>query len=139
MKRTSMKKIKKVIELGENGSLSFREISRAVNLSRPVVTKYLTVFKSSGLTYDEIKDFKDEEIYELIIENPKDKRDNNERYAVLASKFEYLLKESKRKHVTLEKLWEDVTPPAAEPVVKAVPTPRGAARRKTSARARASR
>ena len=107
MKRTSMKKIKKIIQLGENGQLSFREISRAVNISRPVVTKYLTIFKSSGLTYDEIKDFSDEYIYELISGNRRDKRYNDERYAVLSSKFEYLLKESKRKHVTLQKLWEE--------------------------------
>jgi transposase len=107
MKRTSMKKIKEVIRLKENGELSLRQISGAVNLSRPVVTKYLTIFKSSGLTYDEIKDFKDEEIYKLIIENPEGKRDNNDRYAVLSSKFEYLLKESKRKHMTLQKLWEE--------------------------------
>jgi ribosome-associated protein len=44
-----------------------------------------------------------------------------------------------REFYGLEKLWEDVAAPAAEPVVKAVPTSRSAARRKTSARARASR
>ena len=53
-----------------------------------------------------------------------------------------------REFYGLEKLWEDVAPPA-EPVVKAVPPPpaprarptstRGAPRRKTSARARAAR
>lgn len=107
MKRTSMKKIKKIIQLGENDQLSFRDISRAVNISRPVVTKYLTIFRSSGLTYDEIKNFSDEYIYELITGNRKDERYNDDRYAVLSSKFEYLLKESKRKHVTLQKLWEE--------------------------------
>ena len=107
MKRTSMKKIKEIIRLGENRVLSLRQIAGAVHLSRPVVTKYLTVFKSSGLTYEEIKGFKDEEVYELVFNNPKEKRDNNDRYAILSSKFEYLLKESKRKHVTLQKLWEE--------------------------------
>lgn len=38
-----------------------------------------------------------------------------------------------REFYGLEKLWEDAPP--AEPVVKAVPTPRSTARRKTSARA----
>ncbi len=107
MKRTSMKKIKEVIRLGENEELSLRQISGATHLSRPVVTKYLTVFKSTGLTYDEIKDFKDDEISELIFNNTNEQKDNNERYAVLSSKFDYLLKESKRKHVTLQKLWEE--------------------------------
>ena len=107
MKRTSMKRIKEVVRLGEKGDLSLRQISRAVNLSRPVVTKHLSIFRSSGLTYDEIKNFKDEEIFELITRNRKDKKDNNERYAILSSQFEYLLKESKRQHVTLQKLWEE--------------------------------
>ena len=102
-----MKRIKEVVRLGEKGDLSLRQISRAVNLSRPVVTKYLSIFRSSGLTYDEIKNFKDEEIFELITRNRKDKKDNNERYAILSSQFEYLLKESKRQHVTLQKLWEE--------------------------------
>jgi ribosome-associated protein len=48
-----------------------------------------------------------------------------------------------REFYGLEKLWEDVAPPAAEPAVKAVPSPppasRGAPRRKSSARARAGR
>jgi transposase len=107
MKRASMKKIKEVIRLGENGELSLRQIAGAVHLSRPVVTKYLTVFKYSGLTYDEIKGFKDDEIVELFFNKPDEKKDNNERYAVLSSMFDYLLKESKRKHVTLQKLWEE--------------------------------
>jgi transposase len=102
-----MKKIQAVIKLGESGELSLRQIAGAVHLSRPVVTKYLAIFKSSGLTYDEIKDFKDEEIYELITGHPNDKKDNNDRYAVLVSKFDYLLKEAKQRHVTLQKLWEE--------------------------------
>jgi len=107
MKRTSMKKIKEVIRLGENGELSQRQISRAVHLSRPVVTKYLTVFKSTGLTYEEFKELKDTEIEELFFTKHRSSDNTNSRYAILSSKFEYLLKESKRPYVTLQKLWEE--------------------------------
>lgn len=107
MKRTSMKKIKEVIRLGDNGQFSLRQIASAVHLSRPVVTKYLTVFKSTGLTYDEIKEFNDTEIEELIFTKHGESRDNNSRYAVLSDKFEYFLIELKRPHVTLQKLWEE--------------------------------
>jgi predicted AAA+ superfamily ATPase len=66
MKRTSMKKIKETIRLGTGTDLSLRQIACAVRISRPVVTKYLTAFKSSGLTYDEIKEMNDNQIYALF-------------------------------------------------------------------------
>jgi transposase len=102
-----MKKIREVIRLGTNTDLSLRQISRALRLSRPVVTKYLTVFKSTGLTYDEIKNLNDDEVYELFFCNPGKEVNNNDRYALLSSKFEYFTNELKRKHVTLQKLWEE--------------------------------
>jgi len=107
MKRTSMKKIKEIIRLGTCGDLSLRQISRALKTSRPVITKFLALFKSTGLTYDEIKSFNDDEVYELFFDNPGKQVDNNDRYAFLSSKFEYFAKELKRKHVTLQKLWEE--------------------------------
>ena len=62
MKRTSMKKIKEVIRLGTSTDLSVRQISRAVRISRPVVTKYIAVFKASGLSYEEMKELSEDDI-----------------------------------------------------------------------------
>lgn len=107
MKRTSMKKIKEVIKLGTKTDLSIRKIALAVNLSRPIVNKYLAVFHGSGLTYEEIKDWNDDTISELFFNKKPHQNDNNQRYAILSSKFEYISKELKRKHVTLQKLWEE--------------------------------
>jgi transposase len=107
MKRTSMKKIKETIRLGTGTDLSLRQIACAVRISRPVVTKYLTAFKSSGLTYDEIKEMNDNQIYALFFGNRYKWQDSNERYAILSSKFEYISHELTRRHVTLQKLWEE--------------------------------
>lgn len=107
MKRISMKKIKEIIRLGTTTDLSLRQISGAVKISRPVVTKYLLVFESSGLTYDDIKNMNDDDVYELFFGDPQKLKDNNQRYALLSSKFEYLLQELKKKHVTIQKLWEE--------------------------------
>ena len=105
MKRTNMKKIKEIIRLSICTGLSLRQISGAIKVSRPVVTKYLTVFKSSGFTYNEIKNLNDDQVFELFFDNAE--KGTNDRYAFLASKFEYLFHELKRKHVTLQKLWEE--------------------------------
>jgi transposase len=107
MKRTSMKKIKEVIRLGSMNNLSIRKIARSLIISRPVAAKYLAVFQSSGLTYDEIKDLNDDGVYELFFGGPDQKRDENERYAHLSSRFEYFSQELKKRHVTLQKLWEE--------------------------------
>jgi len=107
MRKTGMRKIKEIIKLGTTTDLSLRKIAKACNVSRPVATRLLTVFKSSGLTYDEIKDSDDDTLNELFFGSKEKRESNNERYALLASMFDYLLKESKKKHVTLHKLWEE--------------------------------
>ena len=47
--RTSMKKIREIIRLKSTTSLSDREISRALQVARPVVAKYWKQFSESGL------------------------------------------------------------------------------------------
>lgn len=107
MKRTSMRKIKEIIKLYSTTDLSYRKIANACNISRPVVTRYILTFKTSGLSFDEIKDLDEQSIYELFFSNANNKLIKNERYALLSSKFEYFSSELKKKHVTLQKLWEE--------------------------------
>ncbi len=102
-----MKKIKEIIKLGTTTNLSLRKITQACNTSRPVVKKYLIAFKSTGFTYDEIQNLNDDELYDLLFNDSANGQNNNERYALLSSKFEYFAQELKRKHVTLTKLWEE--------------------------------
>ena len=53
-KRISVNKIREIIRLDEVCGLSRRQISRAMNVSRPVVSQYLTDFKGTGLSYDDV-------------------------------------------------------------------------------------
>lgn len=104
MKRASMKRIRKIIELSKVQNISIRTIARAVNLSRPVVTNYLTLFKSSGLSTDEIEKLNDDDLL-LILNNKKSCR--TDRYLKLSEKFIYYSEELKKPHVTIQKLWEE--------------------------------
>jgi len=106
MKRTNMKKIKEILRLSCLEGLSLRQISKAVSVSRPAISKYINAFNVLNMRYDEIKNLNEDRIIELLFGNPKDK-DNNKRYADLSEKFEYFAKEIKKKNVTLQKLWEE--------------------------------
>jgi transposase len=104
MKRISMKKIREIIKLCSTTDLSIRKIARAVSVSRPVVKEYLDSFKNCGLTYEEITNINDDDLLAIIRKKVVTK---NDRYAYLASKFEYFTQELKKKYVTIQKLWEE--------------------------------
>jgi predicted transcriptional regulator len=58
-KRLSMNKVREIIRLHEEMGLSCRKIARALRVSHPVVSQYLTDLKASGLRYGDIKDMSD--------------------------------------------------------------------------------
>lgn len=104
-RRTSMNKIREIIRLQHESGLSNRQISRALNVSRPVVSEYLINFKLSGLTYEAVKSMKDEKLAEaLLINRP---RKETKRYQILSREFEYYTRELKRPGVTLQVLWHE--------------------------------
>ena len=49
MKRTKMRKIREILKLFEEYNLNIRKISKALNVSKPVVSQYLIDFKKTGL------------------------------------------------------------------------------------------
>ena len=102
-----MKKIKEIIRLYTSTNLSNRKIARACNISRPVVTKCISLFNSSGFSFDEIKNLNEESINDLFFPDSQSKLLSSERYSYLSERFEYYLEELKRPHVTLMKLWEE--------------------------------
>ena len=104
-RRTSMNKIREVIRLHHESGLSNRQISRAINISRPVVSQYLINFKLSGLTYEAIKSMKDEELAEALLLNKRAAK--SKKYQILSREFEYYTKELKRPGVTLQVLWQE--------------------------------
>jgi len=104
-RRTSMNKIREVIRLQHESGLSNRQISRALNVSRPVVCQYLINLKLSGLTYEAIKSMKDEELAEALLINRH--RKESKRYQALSREFGYYARELKRPGVTLQVLWQE--------------------------------
>jgi transposase len=84
--------------------LSERAISRALNLSRPVIAQYLRDIAHSGLSYDEIQLMDDDSLTEVLTGS---KNSKSERYLRLTKQFDYFAKELKRTGVTLQLLWQE--------------------------------
>ena len=103
-RRIPMKKIREAIRLHEDCKLSIRKISKALNVSRPVIDQYLIDFRASGLRYEDIEHMDDDSLLESLKSNSLKQ---NEKYQILASKFEYITKELKRVGVTKQILWEE--------------------------------
>jgi len=103
-RRTSMRKIREVIRLGIEGKLSNRQISRALGVSRPVVSQYLIDFRASGLGYNDIGKLSDDELM-TVLSGTKEKK--SEEYRVLSEKFEHFATELKKPGVTLHILWDE--------------------------------
>jgi transposase len=103
-KKTSMKKIRDIIRLKETTDMSERQIARALNVARTVVTRYLKDFYKCGLNYEQIAQMADSELLS-VLEKPKVKR--NEKYEQLAKQFPYFVRELKKKGVTLNYLWKE--------------------------------
>lgn len=104
MRRIPMNKIREIIRLKEQCDLSQRAITRALSISRPVVSDYLSQIKSSGIDYSMAQELDDDTLIEIIEGTGKTR---SERYLTLRSKFEYFVKELKRTGVTLERLWQE--------------------------------
>jgi len=99
-----MNKIHEIIRLYEQCNLSQRAIARALSISRPVVSEYLSKIRSSGLNYSTIETLDDDSLLEII---EGTKYANSGRYQILRDKFNYFVKELKRTGVTLERLWQE--------------------------------
>ena len=102
--RISMNKMRGIIRLSEGNGLSNRQIARALNISRPVVSQYLIDYKASGLSYDKIAVMNDDELMD-VFENNRKKESG--KYQKLSEKFDYFVKELKKPGVTLDILWKE--------------------------------
>ena len=88
-KRIGMRKIREVIRLKSTTAMSDRQIARALNVSRPVVTKYWHGFQSLI----------------NLIEKPRIEKSN--KYKQLVQYFPYFVIELQRPGVTLLLLWQE--------------------------------
>jgi transposase len=102
-KRTTVKKIREIIRLQEISGLSLRQISKAINISRPVVSEIISRFKDSGLDYTDIQDIRDSELEELL----SNRKLSDSKAEILKEYFPIYAKELKKKGVTLQLLWKE--------------------------------
>ena len=66
MGRLPMKKIKEILKLRFITDISFRQISRAVNVPRATVSDYCKRFEITKQTLDEFLEMEEEIIYQLL-------------------------------------------------------------------------
>ena len=65
-RRVSMNKIRETIRLHQEAGLSNRQIARALGISRPSVSQYLSDYRSSGLSYSAIAAMSDDELVGML-------------------------------------------------------------------------
>lgn len=102
-KGLDMLQVKQIIRLHGEGK-SYRDISKSLGNSRKVVTKYILLFESTGLSYDEIKDYSEAELFRLLSEREKP---NDNRLEILHEVFPKIEHELKEPGVTRQGLWSE--------------------------------
>lgn len=108
--RIRMSKIRDIIRLDEDAGLSIRKISRALSVSRPVVTEYLKQAKNAGLKWADVQMISDDELLERLRES--EVRRHDPKYAVLMNRMPGMVTELGRRRgrmgvVTRQILWEE--------------------------------
>jgi transposase len=96
-----MRKIKKVIELYCNTSLSNRDIERASQLPSSTVNDYIKRFKDSTLTFSELSDLSESEVYQKLFSEPVKQRGKTK------PDFAKINRELRKKNITRQLLWEE--------------------------------
>jgi transposase len=102
-KGLEMVQIKQIIRLHTEGK-SYREITCLLCLSRKAVTKYVLLFKSTGLSYKSIKEMSEEELHALMA---KQEKPNANRLEILQSRFTGIEHDLKGVGVTKQMLWSE--------------------------------
>ncbi|MCX6011975.1 MAG: IS21 family transposase [Chloroflexi bacterium] len=81
-----------------------KAISEQTGVARNTIKKYLTIFKSLNIPFDELKEISDSELEKLFIKESA--REPTKRFVQLLSIFPTVDKELKRRGVTRQLLWE---------------------------------
>ena len=103
-KRIKVKKIREILRFKETSDMSDRKIARALNISRPVVAQYVSDFRATGLSYQDIKEMPDSQFLALF---EKQRSKKSSKYEEISELFPYFVTELKRTGVTLMLLWKE--------------------------------
>jgi transposase len=99
--RLSMRKFKEVLRLKYEHGLTNRKIAKSCAMSHVTVGKYLTLAENAGITWPLPDDIDDGQLEQRLYR--KVPRPDSQQPVM--PQMEYLFKELKRKHVTLQLLW----------------------------------
>lgn len=102
MERLSMRKIKDILKLRFITEISYRQISRAVNVPSSTVSDYCKRFEITKYEIDELLKMDEDKIYQILFPE-KVKIDKTTKRPL--PNFEYIHKEIAKKGVTFELLW----------------------------------
>ena len=101
--RTSMRKIREVLRLSQVLGLSQRQVARSVRLGQSTVWDYLTRWKVSGLSWEEVEALDDEMLEQRLFPS---ERVSTEHSRSLPD-WSAIHQELKAKGVTLSLLWQE--------------------------------
>jgi transposase len=101
-KKEPMRKIKEVFRLAFLDALSERQIARGSNMKKTTVHTYLQRAKLASITWSDIESLDDEAIGRLLF--PSEEAAEGRKPL---PNWEHIQKELRRKHVTLQLLWEE--------------------------------
>lgn len=99
----SMRKMREILRLGLYCRLGKREIARSCGISHPTVKKYLAAAKKVQLSYEQVLQMDDNALYSLL----RCGRRGKPRDCRPMPDWACIHQELKKKHVTLQLLWEE--------------------------------
>ncbi|MEA1911334.1 MAG: IS21 family transposase [Spirochaetota bacterium] len=102
-KRIQMSKIREIVRLHKDCNLSQRQVAEVSKVSRPKVSKILSILEETGLNYSKIKTFSDSDL-ETVFTVKTDKKSKAD---LLREKFPDFAKELKKPGVNLTVLWNE--------------------------------
>ena len=108
-----MSKLKKVLRLFKNGSMSNRKIAEAVELDKNTVNKYINQAKKDSLSVDELLALDDPVLAHRMTGGNAAYSDS--RFDELKDRLPYYASELRRPHVTMQLLWEEYRKETAHP------------------------
>jgi len=101
--RLSMRKIREVLRLSLGGGLSARQVAQSCDIGRTVVSKYLDRARQAGLSWPLPEDLDDTALENLLFPHSA----SLEAQGRNMPSYDYLYKELKKKHTTLQLLWHE--------------------------------
>ena len=108
-----MSKLKKVLRLFKNGSMSNRKIAEAVELDKNTVNKYINQARKDSLSVDELLALDDPVLAHRMTGGNAAYSDS--RFDELKDRLPYYASELRRPHVTMQLLWEEYRKETARP------------------------